>query len=276
MKGGRKVRRTDLLLAGLRAFYLQGSWNYERMQALGFCFSLVPVARRLSGSKAELVSFMRRHLGFFNTNPVMASYAIGATARLEEDRLSGKGLSDEELVRFKGSISSFFGSVGDELFWGTLRPLSALLGILLVSRGDTFAGVVFLLVSYNVPHLYYRLRGVFSGYDAGLAVTKTGGRISPLALSKWLGITGAFLGGTYTAAFFLMGAGTGSKGAILFLGGALVSYYLLRKRILGATAVAIILTLAVTLLVLFACILTGGDALGLLRHGIAPLLLRWA
>lgn len=42
-----KLTAGDLRGVFLRSNLFQGSWNFERMQALGFCFSMVPVIRRL-------------------------------------------------------------------------------------------------------------------------------------------------------------------------------------------------------------------------------------
>ncbi len=49
------------------------SWNFERMQALGFCFSMVPAIRRLYPENNEArKQAIRRHLEFFNTQPFVA------------------------------------------------------------------------------------------------------------------------------------------------------------------------------------------------------------
>ncbi|SUC27244.1 PTS system mannose-specific EIID component [Providencia rustigianii] len=43
----KKLTQSDIRGVFLRSNLLQGSWNFERMQALGFCYSMVPVIRRL-------------------------------------------------------------------------------------------------------------------------------------------------------------------------------------------------------------------------------------
>ena len=42
----KKLTPGDVRAVFLRSNLFQGSWNFERMQALGFCFSMVPVIRR--------------------------------------------------------------------------------------------------------------------------------------------------------------------------------------------------------------------------------------
>ena len=43
----KKLTQSDIRGVFLRSNLFQGSWNFERMQALGFCFSMVPSIRRL-------------------------------------------------------------------------------------------------------------------------------------------------------------------------------------------------------------------------------------
>lgn len=43
----KKLTPSDIRGVFLRSNLFQGSWNFERMQALGFCFSMVPAIRRL-------------------------------------------------------------------------------------------------------------------------------------------------------------------------------------------------------------------------------------
>ena len=46
----------------LRSNLFRGSWNFERMQALGFCFSMVPAIRRLYPENNEArKQAIRRH-----------------------------------------------------------------------------------------------------------------------------------------------------------------------------------------------------------------------
>ena len=43
----KKLTPSDIRGVFIRSNLFQGSWNFERMQALGFCFSMVPAIRRL-------------------------------------------------------------------------------------------------------------------------------------------------------------------------------------------------------------------------------------
>lgn len=43
----KKLTPGDIRGVFIRSNLFQGSWNFERMQALGFCFSMVPAIKRL-------------------------------------------------------------------------------------------------------------------------------------------------------------------------------------------------------------------------------------
>lgn len=156
---GRFGRRRKIALF-LRSFFLQAAWNPRGMQNVGFCFSMLSLVGRWRDDSEGRRAFLTRHLGFFNTNPVLASYAIGAAASAE---LAG---TPEEALEVKRSLGGPLGMAGDSLFWGSLRPLTALIGVALAAQTRTWAPLA-LLVLYNVPHLYFRARGITSGAERG-------------------------------------------------------------------------------------------------------------
>jgi mannose/fructose/N-acetylgalactosamine-specific phosphotransferase system component IID len=159
------LTRGRLLAVVFRSFTIQASWNYERMIGLGFLFSMFPGLVKQSERKDALVSSALRHLEFFNSQPYLASYALGTSLRLEEDALEGT-LDEESLRKWKKLLPTPLGSVGDTLFWKSWRPLCGVLGVLLTFLTG-WIGPVTYIIMYNVLHLYVRVRGVFSGYRRG-------------------------------------------------------------------------------------------------------------
>ncbi|EFZ5680119.1 hypothetical protein BHP03_001752 [Shigella sonnei] len=78
----KKLTQSDIRGVFLRSNLFQGSWNFERMQALGFCFSMVPAIRRLYPENNEArKQAIRRHLEFFNTQPFVAAPILGVTSK---------------------------------------------------------------------------------------------------------------------------------------------------------------------------------------------------
>ena len=61
------------------------SWNYERMQNLGFLYTILPTLKKIYKDKKEDMSVaMSRHLEFFNTHPTAAPFILGVTSALED------------------------------------------------------------------------------------------------------------------------------------------------------------------------------------------------
>ena len=84
-----QLSKKDRLSVALRSTFLQGSWNYERMQNGGWCFAMIPAIKKLYTTKEDQIAALKRHLEFFNTHPYVASPVIGVTLALEEERLTG-------------------------------------------------------------------------------------------------------------------------------------------------------------------------------------------
>lgn len=196
-----RIRKSDLFNVLFRSFFIQGTWNFERMQGLGLCFSLLPVARRLYNDKASIKSFLERHLDFFNAHPYMSTFALGAITKLEEQAIFKKWDDTRPVSVFKERLCSPLGAIGDMLFWKLLKPLSAILGIL-ISLFWGWAGILFTFVFYNFFHIYTRFTGVFQGYQKGFDI------IRDLSVSNTLKFS--------TSIFSIMNFITGS--AIIIIG----------------------------------------------------------
>jgi mannose/fructose/N-acetylgalactosamine-specific phosphotransferase system component IID len=131
------------------------------MQNVGFCFAMLPLLHRCGEDREERRAFLRRHLGFFNTNPVLASYVLGAAAAQEV-----AGADASSVASVKKGLASPLGMAGDALFWGALRPLAGAVAVLLALQDVVWAALA-LLVIYNVPQLVLRVRGIGVGAAAG-------------------------------------------------------------------------------------------------------------
>ena len=120
-----------------RSFFVQSGWNYKSLLSIGFCFAIVPVAKKLFKNDVKKYNqFVKRHLGFFNAHPYFTSYALGAVARLEEE-IAVNNSSDAHLEKFKNALIGPLGALGDQLFWATVKPATftiGVLGFLLVER----------------------------------------------------------------------------------------------------------------------------------------------
>jgi PTS system mannose-specific IID component len=166
MTDTRAVRGLDLVRVMVRSFLLQAVWNPERQQGAGFAFALRPILQRLFGKDGEAHA-LGRHVGYFNTNPAFASYALGAIGKMEAERAQGAEIPAEAVDRAKATLGPALAALGDSLMWSTLRPVSAALGVTWVLAGSPYGPLLFLLL-YNAVHLYVRARGVVVGWQRGL------------------------------------------------------------------------------------------------------------
>jgi PTS system mannose-specific IID component len=160
------IRRSDRLRMTLRTLLLQATWNYERQQGLGWAFALEPALRRLYPDAARRRERLAEHTAYFNTQPTLASFALGAVAGLEERRAAGEPVDAAMVSRVKAALGASLAALGDRLFWHTLRPFAACFGLLYAVRGEP-AGAIAMWLVYNSLHLGLRGSGVGLGYRRG-------------------------------------------------------------------------------------------------------------
>lgn len=166
-----QIKKIDLIKVLLRSFYIQSTWNFERLLGLGFCFCLIPVARRLFNDKQELVNFLQRHLDFFNSHPYMATYALGAIANLEEQALVKNWEDKRPISVFKTRVIGPLGAIGDTLFWQLIRPALGVLGIVLLCLIGIWGTIIYLLL-YNFTHFFIRIKGLVDSFSKGFDIVR--------------------------------------------------------------------------------------------------------
>jgi mannose/fructose/N-acetylgalactosamine-specific phosphotransferase system component IID len=199
-----RLSGTDLARVAARTPLLQATWNYERQQGLGWAWCFAPVLERLYPDPVLRRRRLAEHTAYFNTQPTLASLALGAVANLEEQRAAGLIPDDDAVARVKTVLGSALAALGDRLFWFTLRPFAACLGVLL-ALGGSWAGAVALWVCYNAVHLTLRYRGVAWGYREGPAVLGQGLRGRLERLVRMFSLYGAALVGVVVAALLVPG-----------------------------------------------------------------------
>jgi mannose/fructose/N-acetylgalactosamine-specific phosphotransferase system component IID len=196
-----------LFAMGLRANLLQAAWNFERQQGIGWAHAMAPALRRLYPTRETRLERLAEHTAFFNTQPTFASIALGAAAKLEEQRATGSGGDAASMARLKAALGSTLAAIGDRLFWFTLRPFAAALGVLLAMMYPRHvAGALALWLVYAVPHLALRFRGVAWGYAQGPAGLSAALRGRLEGTMRWLAVLGCVLLGI-TLAWALAPAG---------------------------------------------------------------------
>ena len=165
------LSKNDRLAVWFRHQYLQGSWNYERMQNGGWCFSMIPAIKKLYPNKDDQIAALKRHMEFYNTHPYVSSPVIGVTLALEEDRANGAPVEDAAIQGVKVGMMGPLAGVGDPVFWFTLRPLLGALGAGLAMSGNIMGPILF-FVLWNVIRLAFEWYTQEFGYKLGTSITK--------------------------------------------------------------------------------------------------------
>ena len=151
--------------------FLQGSWNYERMQNGGWCYSMIPAIKKLYPAKEDQVAALKRHLEFYNTHPYVSSPVIGVTLALEEERANGAPVDDAAIQGVKVGMMGPLAGVGDPVFWFTVRPILGALGASL-ALGGSILGPILFFVAWNVIRMAFEWYTQEFGYKVGSSIAK--------------------------------------------------------------------------------------------------------
>lgn len=188
-----RLERRDLLASFWRYFWsFQISWNYERMQALGFAYAMEPVLRKLFPNEADYEEALNRHLVFFNTNPVVgAPLIIGSAIAMEE---AGAPASAEGV---KIALMGPLAGVGDTIVWALYNSIIFTIGASLALQ-QNILGPLFVIFMVAVPYTVARYWQFMWAYAQGrtLATSLASGvleRITEGATILGLIVIGGFI-----------------------------------------------------------------------------------
>ena len=164
------LSKKDRMAVCWRSTFLQGSWNYERMQNGGWAYSMIPALKKLYTTKEDRAAALKRHLEFFNTHPYLAAPILGVTLALEEDRANGAPVDDVAITGVKVGMMAPLAGVGDPVFWFTARPIIGALGASLAISGNIVGPILF-FVLWNVLRIAFLWYTQEFGYRAGSKIT---------------------------------------------------------------------------------------------------------
>ncbi|GCF92835.1 PTS mannose transporter subunit IID [Enterococcus florum] len=187
-----ELSKKDRLSVAWRSTFIQGSWNYERMQNGGWCYAMIPAIKKLYKTKEDQTAALQRHLEFFNTHPYIASPIIGVTLALEEERANGAPVDDVAIQGVKVGMMGPLAGVGDPVFWFTVRPMLGALGASLAIAGNILGPIIFFL-AWNIIRWAFMWYTQEFGYKAGSKITDdlSGGLLQDV--TKGASILGMFV-----------------------------------------------------------------------------------
>ena len=128
-----------------RSLFLQMSFNFERMQAGGWLYGILPGLEKIHTNKDDLALSMQHNLEFFNTHPFLVTFVMGIVLSLEQSK------ADVNTIRaVRVAAMGPLGGIGDAIFWLTLVPITAGIAANLSMSGNYFGPILFLLIFNGV------------------------------------------------------------------------------------------------------------------------------
>ena len=144
-----------------RSCNLQGSFNYERMQAAGWLYSILPGLEKIHTDKDDLALSMKHNLDFFNTHPFLVTFVMGIVLSMEQQK------SDINTIRaVRVAAMGPLGGIGDAIFWFTLVPIAAGICSNMAINGS-FAGPILFLLIFNAVQFGVRFFLMSWSYELG-------------------------------------------------------------------------------------------------------------
>lgn len=152
-------------------FFAETGISYERLQALGFTMSLIPIFRKLYEKKEDFTAALKRHMFFYNTEAVFGSVINGIVIAMEEQKAQGAPIEDEAITSIKTGLMGPMAGVGDALDWATFKPIIFALGATLAASGNPLGAFVLLLLP--IVQVIIGTNFAAFGYRAGHTSVKT-------------------------------------------------------------------------------------------------------
>ncbi|WP_330417227.1 PTS system mannose/fructose/sorbose family transporter subunit IID [Roseburia inulinivorans] len=145
-----------------RSLNLQASFNYERMQAAGWLYCILPGLMKIHGDNEEdLKTSMQHNLEFFNTHPFLVTFVMGIVLSLEQQK------ADINMIRsVRVAAMGPLGGIGDAIFWFTLVPITAGITANMAINGSLAGPILFLLI-FNAVQMLVRFGLMNWSYKLG-------------------------------------------------------------------------------------------------------------
>lgn len=160
---GTELTRQDINRFAWRSLLLQASFNYERMQASGWLYGLLPALQKIHSNPKDLSRAMKGHMGFFNTHPFLVTFVMGIVLAMERSKQNVNSIQSTKIA-----VGAPLGGIGDAMFWLTLLPICGGIGADLALQGSIMGAVVFFLL-FNLVHFGLRFGLAHYAYRMGVA-----------------------------------------------------------------------------------------------------------
>ncbi len=159
---GAELTTADINKMAWRSLLLQASFNYERMQAGGWLYGILPALKKIHTNKNDLAKSMKGHMGFLNTHPFLVTFVMGIILAMERSKQDVSSIQNTKIA-----VASPLGGIGDAMFWLTLLPICGGIGADLALRGSIMGAILFFIM-FNVVHFTLRFGLAHYAYRMGV------------------------------------------------------------------------------------------------------------
>ncbi len=235
-----------------RSLQLQSAFNYERMQAAGWLWGILPGLEKIHTNKDDLAISMTHNLEFFNTHPFLVTFVMGIVLSLEQQK------ADIATIRsVRVAAMGPLGGIGDALFWFTFIPIVAGITANMAMDENLMGPVLYFVLAFGLQMVirFFLMNWSYKlGSSAIGALTKNAKEFTRAASILGVFVVGALVanfGGTTTRIVFANGDSPISLQAqldqimpkMIPFALTMLCYYLIKKK--NFTAVKVIVVLLV-------------------------------
>ncbi|MFC6295161.1 PTS system mannose/fructose/sorbose family transporter subunit IID [Lactiplantibacillus daoliensis] len=232
-------------------FFGQAGWNYEKMQGLGYYYSVYPLIKQIYGKTDVAAEAAINELQFFNTNNSMAPIILGVDSAIQEKQ----GIAAKDTVAgLKTGMMGPFAGIGDTLFAVIPNTIIGSIASYMALKGNPIG--LILWIAYGFLRLGI-MRSFFGmGYREGVKlIDSLGNRLKKItSAANILGLTviGALIPSVITAVFAYKYKQGGVKISLQDMADqimpglapalvVLLAYWLLGRKKMNSTRVTLIL-----------------------------------
>lgn len=146
----------------------ESGWNYEKMQALSYTYSMMPALEKIYDDEGELNMAVKNHLQFFNCNQHSAQLILGVNLAIEEE----KGIEAKDAITaIKTGLMGPMAGIGDTLFGVIMGTVFGSIAAYMALNGSPVGVYIWLLA--NIMKMFI-VRGLLSiGYREGTKVVES-------------------------------------------------------------------------------------------------------
>ena len=99
-----KLNKKDLLKMYIYSQAFVSGFNYEKQEAPGFAFSMMPVIEKVYKNEEDKKEAYRRHTELFLTEARLSHFVIGVTAAMEERNANEHDIDPVSINAIKAAL----------------------------------------------------------------------------------------------------------------------------------------------------------------------------